>query len=479
MDTNNLRIKEYIEDQLANIDFKAKNFLFDHNNNLLPKRNIFSNFKNYIKDFLNGDDSSRWVTLVGLRGVGKTTLMYQVYHEFKKLDAHFLILSLDSSTNLLKTNIYELIKAFEEHLNSPIENLDKPLFLFLDEVQYDENWGIALKNIFDSSKKVFIFSTGSSALLLNNNPDIARRTIYQNIYPLNFTEYNLIKNNKEIPEKLTLDLNKAIFNSMDSKEIYTKIKNNQKNIDAYYLAQSRLSFQDYLYLGSFPFSIKTINKSKIYYNIKKIIDVTVNKDIANTSDNLVNFITYIPSILYAIADMDTLNFTTLAEKFGIPRYKISEIFSELEKTELLNRIYPHASHFKQVTQKPSKYLFASPALRAMYYKTEGNSISEENARGKLLEDLVGMYLYRLRNKNNLFSITYDSAKGGADFIVTTSNNKIVIEVGSNKKTYQQVVQTMKKVNAKCGIILSEKLEELEYNQEFNIVKIPLKYFILI
>jgi len=405
--------------------------------------------------------------------------MYQLYNEFKNLDAHFLVLSLDSSTNLLKTNIYELVKAFEEHLTRPIVDLDKPLFLFLDEVQYDENWGIALKNIFDSSKKVFIFSTGSSALSLNNNPDIARRTIYQNIYPLNFSEYNLIQNNKKISQKLIIDLNKAIFNSKDSKEIYTKIKKIQKEIDNYYLSQNRLSFQDYLYTGSLPFSVKTINKSKIYYNIKKIIEVTINKDIATTSDKLLSYITYIPSILYAISDMDTLNFTTLAEKFGIPRYKISEIFSELEKTALINRIYPHGSHFKQVTQKPSKYLFASPAFRAMYYKTEGNSIGEQNARGKLLEDLVGMYLYRLRNNNNLFSITYDSAKGGADFIVTTSNNKIVIEVGSNKKTYQQVIQTMDKVNTKCGIILSEKLEELEYNQEFNIVKIPLKYFILI
>ena len=130
--------------------------------------------------------------------------------------------------------------------------------------------------------------------------------------------------------------------------------------------------------------------------------------------------------------MDALNFTTLAEKFGISRPKVTEIFSALEQAEVLHRIYPIGSHFKQVTQKPSKYLFSSPAFRSMYYKTIGNTITEQNARGKLLEDLVGMYLYRLFNKKPGFSLNYDAEKGGADFVVGVGNKRIAIEVGINK-----------------------------------------------
>jgi len=189
-------------------------------------------------------------------------------------------------------------------------------------------------------------------------------------------------------------------------------------------------------------------------------------------------ISKISAILYAIADMDTLNFSTLAEKFGISRPKVAEIFSALEQAEVLHRIYPIGSHFKQVTQKPSKYLFASPAFRAMYYKTIGNSITEQNSRGKLLEDLVGMYLYRLFDKKPAFSLNYDGAKGGADFIVGVGDKRIVIEVGSNKIEYKQVVQTAKKVKAIYSIIISAKADVLEYNEEGNAVKIPLKYFLL-
>lgn len=115
----------------------------------------------------------------------------------------------------------------------------------------------------------------------------------------------------------------------------------------------------------------------------------------------------------------------------------------------------------------------------MYYMTIGNSISEQHSRAKLLEDLIGMYLYRLCDKKTLCSLTYDSAKGGADFIFTAANTRIVIEVGVNKREYRQVIQTAKKVKASYSLIISEQQDELELNLEHNIVKAPLSYFILI
>jgi predicted AAA+ superfamily ATPase len=151
----------------------------------------------------------------------------------------------------------------------------------------------------------------------------------------------------------------------------------------------------------------------------------------------------------------------------------------LEQAEVLQRLYPQGSHFKQVTQKPSKYLFSSPAFRAMYYKTIGSTITEQNVRGRLLEDLIGMYLYRFSDKKPTHSLTYDSAKGGADFIFTAGSSKIVIEVGVNKKEYRQVMQTAAKVKATYSLVISDQIEEIEYNETQNALKIPLRYFMLI
>lgn len=476
---NKSKIKEYINDQMAQSDFRARAYVFDGQNEQRPKRDIFIKIESHLKHFLAGNKAYRWITLTGLRGAGKTTLMYQLYHSQKKLDAYFLILSVDEIVETLGSSISEVVSVFEELIGRPITNLDKPLFLFLDEVQYDEQWGTSLKSVYDRSQDVFVFSTGSAAALINSNSDVARRTIYEKIYPLSFTEFVKIKHGKYETKELAQNLQKALFFSKNAEEAYIKLLQNKKKIDSYYLGLSRLDFENYLNYGSLPFMIALDNEALVYDQINKSLDRVANKDISQMQTMSPDIISRVSAILYAVADMDVLNFTTLAKKFGISRIKIAEIFLALEKAEVLHRIYPQGSHFKQVTQKPSKYLFSSPAFRAMYYKTIGNSISAQNSRGRLLEDLVGMYLYRLGDKQPLYSLTYDSAKGGADFIFTAHSLSTVIEVGVNKKEYRQVAQTAAKVKANYSLIISDGQDELEFNSEYNAIKVPLRYFVLI
>lgn len=479
MTQNKVKIKEYIREQMAQADFRARAYVFDSQNKKRPNRNIFIKIQSHLNQFLNGNKAYRWVALTGLRGAGKTTIMHQLYFANKRVDGYFLNLAVDEITQTLGSNIDEVVNVFEEVVGRPIVNLDKPLFLFLDEVQYDEKWGVTLKTIYDRSQNVFIFSTGSAAVLTNSNADIARRAIFEKIYPLSFAEFLKIKHGKYEIKDLSKTLREIIFFSKNAEDAYANLKKQEKKIEEYYSMVSRLDFENYLYYGSLPFMIALENEALIYDQINKSLDRVINKDIPQMRGLSSDIVGRISAILYALADMDALNFTTIAEKFGISRPKIAEIFLVLEQAEVLHRIYPQGSHFKQVTQRPSKYLFSSPAFRAMYYKNMGSVITDQNARGKLLEDLVGMYLYRLCDKRPVFSLTYDSAKGGADFIVKAGEKRIVIEVGSNKKEYRQVVQTAEKVKADYGVIISEQAAELQFNKELNALKIPLKYFLLV
>lgn len=477
MSANKDKIKEYISDQVAQADFRAQGYVFDAHNKKRLNRNIFLRLQAHLDKFLEGNKAYRWIALTGLRGAGKTTVMYQLYHAKKNIDAYSLILPVDEIVETLGSNLSEILSVFEEVINRPLSNLDKPLLLFLDEVQYDSKWGVTLKALYDRADNVFIFSTGSAAVLVNTNSDVARRAIFEKMYPLSFTEFIKIKKQKVEIKGLAKDLREAVFEAGTALEAFTSISLLQSKIDRYYLDIGRLEFESYLHYGSLPFMIALDNEAIVYDQIHKSLDRVVNKDIPQMQSMTRDIISKIPAILYAIADMDALNFSTMATKFGISRPKVSEIFSVLEEAEVLHRIYPHGSHFKQVTQKPSKYLFSSPAFRAMYYKTIGNTITEQNARGKLLEDLVSMYLYRIFDKKPMYSLTYDSAQGGADFIVGVGDKKIVIEVGSNKTEYRQVVKTSQKVTSAYSIILSEE-GNLEYNEEANALKIPLKYFLL-
>jgi len=477
--SNNEKIKEYINEQIAQLDFRTNAYVFDNENKKRPSRNIFVKIQSHLDKFIAGNSAFRWVTLTGLRGAGKTTILYQLYYENKNIDGYFLALSMDEVVQTLNTSIIEIVENFEEIIGRSIANLDKPLFLFIDEVQYDSNWGIALKTIFDKSNKVFVFSTGSAAVLINMNADVARRAIYERIYPLSFTEFVKIKHNKFEEKGLALELRDIIFLGDSAKDVFLKLKEKEQKINKYYLNISRIDFENYLYYGSLPFMIALGNESIIYDQINKSLERVIYKDMPQIENLSTEVINKIPAILYSIADMDAFNFSSLASRFEISRIKVGEIFSILEKTEVIHRIYPYGSHFNQITKKPSKYLFSSPAFRAMYYKMIGNTISEENARGKLLEDLIGMYLYRFIDGYSEFSLVYDSAQGGADFIFKSHNNIIVIEVGVNKKESRQIVKTAEKIKANYGIVISEKNNQLEYDKEINVVRVPLKYFILI
>lgn len=473
------KIISFLNDQIAQSGFKSKAYVFDSGNVKKPNRSIFIKIKAYLDDFTNGNPSKRWVTLTGLRGAGKTTILYQLLYASQGLDCYKLALSVDQITQILGSDISEILSVFEEIIGRPFENLDKPLLLFLDEVQYDPKWGIVLKTIYDRSNKVFIFCTGSAAILMNSNTDIARRTIFEKLFPLSFCEFLKIKYKKYEIKGLSLKIREAILNSKNASDAFEKLRLLEGNINKYYLGVSRIDFDNYLYYGTLPFMIALENEALVYDQISKTLERVVDKDIPQLGNFTPDIINKIPSILYAVADMDAFNFSTLSEKFEISRQKVADIFATLEKTEILFRIYPYGSHLNQVTKKPSKYLFSSPAFRAMYYKMIGNIISDQNAKGKLLEDLVGMYLQRYLYKNPLSSITFDSGEGGADFIVKSANNKIVIEVGVGKKNYRQVEKTAIKTNPIYSIVISQSENILSVNQEKNSIMIPLRIFLLI
>lgn len=472
------RIINYLREQIAQAENRSGSYVFDENNKQRPKRNLFFKIQKYVKDFTEIKTSARWIIITGLRGAGKTTVLSQVFHHNKNIDGYKLFLSLDQVTQVMGSSLNEILEAFEKLLGFSFEQLDKPLYLFLDEIQYDEKWGVVLKSIYDRSNKIFILATGSAALLLNTNSDIARRAIFEKLFPLSFTEYLKIKNGKDETEGLNTNIRAALFESTTAKEAFDKMSAIEPKIKKYWLEIDRREVEKYIKYGSLPFMAALKNEGLIYDQVNKTLDRIINGDVAKLGRFSSEIISKIPSLLYSIADMDELSFNKLAEIFEISRPKIMEIFEILEHTETILRVYPHGSHLNQVKKikKASKYLFASSAFRAMYYNMVGNIIANENYRGSLLEDVVGMYLNRMLYKKINVSLTYDSAQGGADFIVGWERQRVIIEIGSGDKGARQIKNTMAKVKAKYGFTVSNN--SLNLIRDENILQVPFEYFLL-
>lgn len=470
------RITKFLQDQISQADFRASAYVLDEQGKKRPNRSIYVKMNQYLDDFYQGASSVRWLVLTGLRGAGKTTILSQLYFQKKELDAHRLYLSVDHVVQILGASLNDVLSVYEELIGTALERLEKPLYLFLDEIQYDEQWGITLKSLYDRTNKVFVLATGSSALLLNTNPDITRRAIFEKLFPLSFTEYIKIKQGKFETKGLCKDLRTAIFESTNAREVFDRIKAIENTINAYWLDIERMEVERYIKHGSLPFMVALKNEALVYDQVNKTLDRIVNNDVARSGQFSSDVLSKIPSILYAVADMDQIVYTKVSEVFDVSRPKVMEIFNALEHTETLIRVLPYGSHLSQV-KKPSKYLFASPAFRSMYYNYIGNIISRDNYMGKLLEDTVGMYLSRYLFKKLETSLTYDSAQGGADFIVGFGKERIIIEVGMGEKGLRQVQQTASKVPAKYGLIVSKG--SLKLSEDESVVFIPLEYFLLV
>lgn len=443
-----------------------------------PNRNIYVKIKEHLNRFLSGDKSRRWVILTGLRGAGKTTLMSQIFFDAPK-EAIKLFLSVDQIDQSI--SLKEILSVYEtDFLGMSFVQFGKPFFLFLDEIQYDKEWGMALKAIYDNAPNVFIFVTGSSALSMNMNIDVARRPVFEKVFPLSFCEYKKIKEWKTEEKGLGKEMRDIFLQSQNARGLFAGMKKLEPKINNYLTEIKNKDFNDYIMYASLPSLVELGEPVLAYDQVRNILDRVVGQDILQTEEFNAETLNKIKDILYIAANADKTSFSAIGNNTGVQLHymTVSRIFEILQQTEVLTRILPFSvSHNAQVRQA-SKFLFSAPVFRAMYFHLRGSVLSPEEARGKLLEDIAGMYLNRILYRQKEVHLNYDAESGGADFIVGFGNRDIVIEVSTDKKTIKQVVNTMNKIKSTYGIVISEKQDTLDMNEEYNIVKIPFKYFLL-
>lgn len=467
---------QYLQKQILTADNRLKHFTHNLNGEKHPRRFLYVKLQKYITDFLNKKSSNRMVIIPGFRGVGKTTLMAQVCADFKKKDFQVLFLSVEDLRNYFDVSINEILSAYEKIIGENLESVKKPTLIFLDEVQTDPKWAITLKILFEKTRNVFLCATGSSAISLQTTPDIARRALFEPMTPMCFGEYQMIKNKVYPTLGLKNKLRQAVYFSQTAHEVFNKLKDLEGAVNSYWTKIDRNDIKKYLSYGTFPFSLMMPDEVSIYNKMSSLLDKIIKQDMPILGSFDQDTLGVVKRILVAIAENDVTSLTILAEKFGINRLTIANIFDVLEKAELLVKISPHGSNMT-IANKPNKYLFMSPAIRMSFFYFTGNENTYLTRQGKLLEDSIGAHLYREFVLRGVGIIRYDSAQSGADFILQIGNSKkIVIEIGLGKKDKKQAISTMRKINSNYGIIFSNT--ELKFDAETNIIFIPLDYYFL-
>lgn len=128
------------------------------------------------------------VFLTGIRRVGKTTLMKILITHLLKTGVegrNILYVSLDDYL-LLHKNIFDVLEEYRKIHKLKIE---EKIFIFLDEITYQENFHQQLKTLYDRENIKIFATSSSSSLLKDKKAFLTGRSVIQEINPLDFTEY--------------------------------------------------------------------------------------------------------------------------------------------------------------------------------------------------------------------------------------------------------------------------------------------------
>lgn len=487
------KIEQFYRKWQTNLPQRIEGYIYDENRKKLPTRFIFAKFKKTIEKFLNNElsETEKIVLMPGIRGIGKSTLLAQAYAIEKFLrsrDKHLLrnISKLDerlyldvSQMRAEQVSLIDFFNFYEEIKNVSFEKLGKKILILLDEIHFDENWGLFLKTIFDRTKghkDILVIATGSSALQIKMLPDLGRRTDIWEIYPMKFNEYLILKYNKFPISGLSDKLQSTLFDASNATEVFQGLKLISRDVDKFF-AESvpPRSEMDFFESDSFPSVIKIDNKQKAIEKIKSVIDGIIAKDIITLKRFETPTIAKVSDLLYLLAQSDVISYSKLKDALKIKREETLEaLIDVLVMSGVIVKVKAYGRTYGS-TRKTPKLLFVAPSIRSAVL----NNMYIPGTEGKKLEDYFALiYLKDLRSHNQYaVKLSYDFAEGGADFVLTLKDrSNVVIEVGFNKEQVRQVKNTLAKANGKYGLVFGSN--ELGLVDD-SIVKIPLKYLLMI
>lgn len=450
----------------------------------LPTRTIIILLQKYVRDFLQKSAGTRrWIVLPGLRGVGKTTILAQLYlwtHGQIGDKVNILYVSMDEVVEKIGASLSELIDEYERLLpEGSFEATDKPTFFFVDEIQVDASWARTLKFLYDRVPNIFIVCSGSSATHLQLDADVdGRRAVVEKLYPLSFPEYQVLLNDIFPKKDLKKNIMTALYESKDAQSVYDSLKKLKDDVDRQWTKYARTSIGKYLDTGTIPFTLTETDSRQVYSAINAMTDKIITLDMQALNQFTPETIGAMKRLIMILTDCDVMPLQKMADTVGVSRSQLINILDAFVKAELLIKVPAHGSNVTATTN-PAKFFFMSPAIRAAFHDIVGIPGTVDSRRGMLLEDAAALHYYREFTTKRRGSIThpYDKNGGQCDFILRISNSRqIPIEMGMGTKGYDQAYSTLRKHGGDYGLVFSQS--PLGLNEEKNVVTVPLDYFFL-
>lgn len=385
-------------------------------------KNIYSNITN-----------KQIISVIGLRRVGKTILLFQIINKLlKKVDPkRIMYFSFDEIIGKDPNIIERVLTIYEEEI---LKEELKDVFIFFDEINHIKEWQVIIKRYYDLEKKIKFFCSGSSSLFLKKAKESLAGRIYEfNLNPLSFKEYLSLKG---------INIDNIAINSLTI----------------------RRELNNYLVFGSFPELINekdfkvlkkyvtSIIEKIIFYDIPKIYDVRE----PELLKELLSLIAKNPGML--------LDYQKLASSLNLSYQTVSKYIRYMKNAFLIKLLYNFRGSPIASARKLKKAYPSTQSLIASFVDSESEFFS---LMPKIVEGLVVQFL-----EAKFFWRKY--------YEIDIYYKKKVIEVKYREKPdIKNTIDAAKNLKSKELIIVTKNLYKKQTIDNIKVNYIPLWKFLLL
>jgi len=389
------------------------------------KRDIYQKIENHLKQRLI-------IALVGLRRVGKTTIIYQIIEKLiqdKIPYENILFFSFDE----MSVKLSEVLETYKEIQKKDFRE-DK-IYIFLDEIQKCNNWENELKKYYDLYPKLKFVISGSESLFIKKK---TKETLAGRIFEFSLSTFSF----KE----------------------YLKFNKIHEN-DFKYESKIKPFLFKFIERGGFPetFSFESDKDFKEYIRAL-VVDKIVYKDILKT------FKIEDPEFLRVLLELVATNpgmyldYQSLSEQFDKDRRVIKDYVFYLKESFLVNLLGNYRKG-SITTLRKRKRIYPSDNALSYLYKTN----IDESFFGKMAETLA---------INTLKATSFWKNGHEVDIIYNDFPIEVKYQNQINSEDFKALKEFMRKFNKKQGMMITKNDERIVKFDDSMVKLIPLWKWLL-
>ena len=364
-------------------------------------RLIANTSMNIVRDKMNDIHwNSQLVSIVGAKGVGKSTLIKQYLKQnFKPGDHRALYCSADSVDFSTRT----LLDLAEEFVVRGGE------VLAIDEIhkykQRDADWSREVKEIYDLFPELKLIVSGSSLLRLKEgDADLSRRAVKYTMNGLSFREALRFYHGLTFPKWSLEDILEHPY------DLWQDVSSKSKPV---------VLFKEYLEKGYYPFLLE--GEGEYYTKIEQIVNYIIETELPQICRVDVANVRKLQALVALICNEVPfeLNANKIAAALEIGRDTVVEYLKYLGDAKVLNLLYSDKKKIGKLTKPDKVYLENPNILYALApAKLEIGTLRETFAINSLSESHI---------------VEYGKTQG--DFKI---DNKYTFEIGGRGKDFTQI-----------------------------------------